>query len=108
MSDNTKRSRWISTLAGNLDALFATRVDVFVCGNQCWCPVESEPSICAAPDVYVVFGRPKSERPSYKQWKEGGIPITVVFKVLSPENTVEEMAKKFGLYEDYGVEEHYI
>ena len=42
------------------------------------------------------------------QWVEGNIPLTVVFEVLSPSNTVTEMADKLAFYEDYGVEEYYV
>jgi Uma2 family endonuclease len=108
MSDNTRQFRWIVTLAGNLAALFRDRDDVFVSGNQFWYPVQGEPGIVASPDVYVVFGRPKGDRPSYKQWEEGNVPMTVVFEVLSPKNTVMEMAEKQAFYEDYGVEEYYL
>jgi hypothetical protein len=34
--------------------------------------------------------------------------MTVVFEVLSPRNTVFEMARKFAFYEEHGVEEYYI
>jgi Uma2 family endonuclease len=108
MSENTRQFRWIMTFAGNLAALFRDREDVFVCGNQFWYPVKGEPEIRAAPDVYVVFGRPKGERPSYKQWEEDNIPMTVVIEVLSPGNTVIEMADKFAFYDEHGVEEYYI
>src|SRR5437016_3062568 len=108
MSDNTRQFRWIYIFAGNLAILFYHRDDVFVCGNQNWYPVEGEPEICAAPDAYVVFGRPKGDRPSYKQWEEGGIPMTVVFEVLSPSNTPIEMADKFAFYDEHGVEEYYL
>jgi hypothetical protein len=50
----------------------------------------------------------KLRRYSYKQWEEGNVPVTVVFEVLSPKNTVTEMANKFAFYEDHGVEEYYI
>jgi Uma2 family endonuclease len=108
LSDNTRQFRWIMTLTGNLAALFRDRDDVFVSGNQFWYPVQGEPGITASPDVYVVFGRPKGDRPSYKQWEEGNIPMTVVFEVLSPKNSVMEMADKQAFYEDYGVEEYYV
>ena len=108
MSDNTRQFRWIQVLSGNLAALFRDRPDVFVCGNQNWFPVEGEPNIKAAPDAYVVFGRPKGDRPSYKQWEEDGVPMTVVFEVLSPSNTHAEMAEKLAFYEDYGAEEYYL
>src|SRR5262249_41682427 len=108
MADNTRQFRWITTLVGNLTALFRDRPDVFVCGDQLWYPVEGEPEIRAAPDAYVVFGRPKGDRGSYKQWEEGGVPMTVVFEVLSPSNTVSEMADKLDFYEDHGSQEYYV
>jgi Uma2 family endonuclease len=108
MADNTRQFRWIVTLAGNLAALFRDDPDVFVSGNQFWYPVEGEPAIVIAPDVYVVFGRPKGERPSWKQWEEGGVPMTVVFEVLSPANDASEMADKFVFYDEYAVEEYYV
>jgi Uma2 family endonuclease len=108
MADNSRQFQWIFVLAGNLAALFHDRADVFVCGNQNWYPVKGEPEICSAPDVYAVFGRPKGHRPSYKQWEEGDIPMTVVFEVLSPSNTPLEMADKLAFYDDYGAEEYYV
>lgn len=108
MAENSGQFRWIFVLSGNLAALFHDRVDVFVSGNQFWYPVKDEPDIRLAPDVYVVFGRPKGDRASYKQWEEAGIPMTVVFEVLSPSNTYTEMEEKFTFYEDYGVEEYYV
>lgn len=108
MADNSRQFRWIFVLAGNIAALFRDREDVFVCGNQNWYPVEREPEIVCAPDVYAVFGRPKGDRPSWKQWQEDGVPLTVVFEVLSPKNTHEEMADKLAFYDEYGVEEYYL
>src|SRR5579872_4181695 len=108
MSENTRQFQWIVMLADNLTALFNDRADMFVCGNQNWYPVEGHPEICVAPDVYAVFGRPKGHRPSYKQWEEGGVPMTVVFEILSPGNTLFEMADKLAFYEEHGAEEYYI
>jgi hypothetical protein len=61
-----------------------------------------------APDVMVAIGRPKGRRGSYKQWEEGGIAPQVVFEVLSPANSVKEMADKLAFYDAYGVEEYYV
>ena len=108
MADNSLQLQWMFVLVGNLAALFRDREDVFVCGNQFWYPVEGEPEIRLAPDVYAVFGRPKGHRPSYKQWEEGGIPMTVVFEILSPGNDPLEMADKQAFYDDYGAEEYYV
>src|SRR5262249_871384 len=54
------------------------------------------------------FGRPKGDRSSYVQHQEGGVPMTVVFEVLSPSNKSQEMVEKFHFYDDYGVEEYYV
>jgi hypothetical protein len=56
----------------------------------------------------VAFGRPPGYRGSYKQWEEGGVAPQVVFEVLSPSNTREEMQDKFEWYEKYGVREYYL
>lgn len=107
MADNTKQFQWIVTIKENLEILFASQPDVFVAGDLLWYPVSGK-LICQAPDVMVVFGRPKGDRGSYKQWEENNIPVQVVFEILSPGNTLKEMAKKLKFYERYGVEEYYI
>ncbi|NJR16417.1 MAG: Uma2 family endonuclease [Calothrix sp. CSU_2_0] len=107
MADNTKQFQWIVTIKENLEILFASQPDVFVAGDLLWYPVSGE-TIRQAPDVLVVFGRPKGDRGSYKQWQEENIPVQVVFEILSPGNTLKEMAKKLSFYERYGVEEYYI
>ena len=108
MADNTRQFDWIIRLADNLRALFADRPDVFVAGDLLWYPVEGDNKIRAAPDTMVVFGRPPGDRGSYLQWREDGLAPQVVFKVLSPGNTVAEMTRKFLFYEQYGVEEYYV
>jgi Uma2 family endonuclease len=107
MADNTIQARWIFVLFGNLTALFRTREDVFVAADLLWYVREGDQER-AAPDVLVVFGRPKGDRGSYKQWEEGNIPVTVAFEVLSPSNTPMEMADKLAFYDEYGVEEYYL
>lgn len=107
MADNTKQFQWIVTIKENLEILFASQSNVFIAGDLLWYPVSGE-TIRQAPDVLVVFGRPKGNRGSYKQWEEENIPVQVVFEILSPGNTLKEMAKKLRFYERYGVEEYYI
>jgi Uma2 family endonuclease len=108
MADNTIQFRWIVTIKENLDLLFAENPDIFVAGDLLWYPVEGSPTIRQAPDVMVAFGRPKGDRGSYMQWREGNIAPQVVFEILSPGNRLAEMAKKFRFYEQHGVEEYYI
>lgn len=108
VADNTKQLRCITTIQGGLDALFKNNTDVFVAGDLLWYPVEGDNKTRLAPDILVVFGRPKGDRGSYQQWREDNIPPHVVFEVLSPGNRVGEMLKKLRFYEDYGVEEYYM
>ena len=108
MADNTQQFRWIVLLKENLECLFAEDPQVFVAGDLLWYPVEGHPDIRVAPDAMVVVGRPKGDRGSYRQWEEGGVGPQVVFEVLSPGNTLKEMAKKQQFYDRYGVEEYYL
>ncbi len=101
MADNTKQWEWIVLLKTNLDQIR----DDFVAGDLLWYPVEGQPKIRIAPDVLVAPGRPKGHRGSYKQWEEGDTPPTVVFEVLSPSNTMAEMARKAAFYLRYGADE---
>ena len=107
MADNTLQFRWIVTLVGGLQRLFADDPRVFVAGDLLWYPIEGDNKTRIAPDALVVFGRPKGERGSYRQWEEDGIAPQVVFEVLSPGNTRAEMKKKKAFYEKHGVEEYY-
>lgn len=108
MANNTEQFRLIMTIQGNLDLLFADDPNVFVIGDLLWYPVEGDNVTRMAPDVMVVFGRPKGDRGSYLQWKEGGIAPQVVFEIVSPGNRKQEMTDKFGFYNRFGVEEYYL
>ncbi|MBD2438514.1 Uma2 family endonuclease [Nostoc sp. FACHB-110] len=108
MAENTKQYRLIVTIQGGLDTLFQNEPNVFVAGDLFWYPVEGDNLTRRAPDVMVVFGRPKGDRGSYLQWQEGNIPPQVVFEILSPSNTTKEMIAKYKFYDRYGVEEYYI
>jgi Uma2 family endonuclease len=108
MADNTKQFHWITVIKQNLDWLFAQDPQVFIAGDLFWYPVEGRPNIVTDPDVLVVFGRPKGDRGSYKQWEENNIAPQVVFEILSPSNSKTEMEKKLIFYDRYGVDEYYI
>ncbi|WP_107666853.1 Uma2 family endonuclease [Cyanothece sp. BG0011] len=108
MSDNTKQFRWIVVIKENLELLFADNPNIFVAGDLLWYPIEGDNKTRQAPDVMIVFGRPKGDRGSYRQWVEDNITPQVVFEILSPGNRLLEMAKKFKFYEHHGVEEYYI
>ena len=116
MAENTEQYRWIVLIAENLAAIFSQNPDVFIAADLLWYPmaindrVKGEP-YAQAPDVMVVWGRPKGFRSSYIQHKEENIPPQVVFEILSPSNKTEdglrELQKKFEFYQRHGVEEYY-
>ncbi|MEE6160636.1 Uma2 family endonuclease [Cylindrospermopsis raciborskii DSH] len=108
MADNTKQFTWIVKIKENLEILFKSNPDVFVAGDLFWYPVEGNNKIKLAPDTMVVFGRPKAHRGSYRQWEEDNIPPQVVFEILSPGNSQDEMDKKKLFYLKHGVEEYYV
>lgn len=107
MAENTIQYQYLITIQVGLDRLFDQQPDVFVAGDLLWYPVKKRRDISAAPDVMVVFGRPKGDRGSYKQWEEGDIAPQVVFEILSPSNTATEMRTKRKFYTRHGVEEYY-
>jgi Uma2 family endonuclease len=108
MADNTKQYRWIVMIKENLEIFLALTLDVFIAGDLLWYPIEGDNGTCLAPDVMVVFGRPKGDRGSYKQWQEQNIPPQVVFEILSPSNSKREIQEKRDFYDTHGVEEFYV
>jgi Uma2 family endonuclease len=108
IAENTLQFRWIMTIEGGIDALYADDPNVFVAGDLLWYPVEGDPTIRQAPDIMVAFGRPKGDRGSYMQWKENGVAPQVVFEILSPGSRLNEITRKFQFYEWYDVQEYYI
>lgn len=108
MSDNTLQFAWIVKLKEGCEALFKDHPTVFVAGDLLWYPIEGDNKTRRAPDVMVVLGRPKGYRGSYQQWLEDDIAPQVVFEILSPGNTLSEMALKLQFYSRFGVEEYYL
>ncbi|MEE6161854.1 Uma2 family endonuclease [Cylindrospermopsis raciborskii DSH] len=60
-----------------------------------------------APEWWCL-GDPRHTGGSYRQWEEDDIPPQVVFEILSPGNTQDEMDKKKLFYLKHGVEEYYV
>jgi Uma2 family endonuclease len=107
MAENTIQFDWILLLFGELDERFRKQDEVFVAGDLFWYPEEGKLSIVQAPDVMVVFGRPKGHRSSYRQWEEDDVAPQVVFEIFSPSNDKQELDEKLSFYQTHGVEEYY-
>ena len=108
MAENTLQAEWIVRIMGNLDLQYRDDPNVFVAMDNFIYAVEGDNSIVTAPDVYVAFGRPKGHRGSYQVWVEDDIFPQVIFEILSPSNTRNEMLEKREFYFRYGAEEFYI
>ncbi len=108
IADNMAQARWMTFLSTNLGLLYKDDPDVLVAMDLLWYPVKDKVDVVAAPDVMVIFGRPKYDRGSYKTWAEGGVAPQVVFEIMSDSNTVGEMLKKSGFYQQHGVKEFYL
>jgi Uma2 family endonuclease len=107
LAENTLQYEYIVMVKEGLESLFSRRDDVFIAADLLWYPVEGRNRVRIAPDVMVVFGRPKGYRGSYLQWQEGDLPPQVVFEILSPGNTGPEMLAKLAFYNQHGVEEYF-
>jgi Uma2 family endonuclease len=108
MADNTKQYLWIVLIKEGLELLFQPNPNVFIAADLLWYPVVGNNRIVVAPDVMVVWGRPKGHRGSYQQWQEDNISPQVVFEIRSPGNRQTEMDEKLVFYDRYGVEEYYL
>lgn len=108
MADSMTQAQWMVLIMDNLTNWFRDDPQVLVAVDLLWYPVEGNAKITLAPDVMIVFGRPKYPRPSYKQWEERGIGPQVVFEILSDSNKMGEMIAKSEFYQRYGVEEFYL
>ncbi len=108
LGENTDQLDCIVTLYNGFDALFADRPDVVVAADLFWYPVQGRPAVVQAPDVMVIFGRPKGRRRSYQQWREDGVAPQVAVEVRSPSNTDEHLDEKLQFYDRHGVSEYYL
>src|SRR5438094_770635 len=83
MAESDLHRKEMTRLIETLDDFFAAGADVYVSGNLLLYYEEGNPRASVAPDVFVVRGVPKRDRPIYKLWEEGA-PPTVVIEVTSP------------------------
>lgn len=108
MADSTIQYKLITKIKEGCESLYRKDENVFVAADLLWYPVEGNSSISQAPDVMVVFGRPKNDRRSYLQWEENNIAPQVVFEIRSFSDTQTKMNRKLAFYNRYGVEEYYL
>jgi Uma2 family endonuclease len=89
-----------------LSIYFQNRPDVYVSGNLFIYYEEGNPQAHVAPDVFVVFGVEKRDRPSYFVWKEDKAP-DFVLEITSKSTASVDQGSKRGLYAYLGVQEYF-
>ncbi len=89
-----------------LDRFFEKRADVYVSGNLFIYYRKGDPESVVAPDVFVVFGVPKTKRTSYLLWQEGKAP-DFVMEITSEATQAKDQGAKRGLYAYLGVREYF-
>jgi Uma2 family endonuclease len=82
-----------------LQAFYAADPNVYVSGNLLLYYVPGNKRRHVSPDVFVVKGVPKRQRPYYLLWEEGKSP-NLVIEVTSSSTRSEDVKKKFLLYQD--------
>ena len=89
-----------------LDLFFRERSDVYVSGNLFVYYEKGNPDAVVAPDVFVVIGVPKRDRPSYSIWQEGKGPDLVI-EITSRATRWEDQGTKRALYAHLQVREYF-
>ena len=106
MAENDAQRSAIMYGIGALARHFKSRRDVYVSGDLLIYYQEGDPRLSVAPDVFVVFGVAKRERPNYKLWEEGQAPAFVL-EVASPSTWRDDLGRKRSLYARLGVREYW-
>lgn len=88
-----------------LSVYFQHRPDVYVSGDLFIYYEEGNPSAVVAPDVFVVLGAPKHDRPSYLLWNEPKAP-DFVLEITSKSTRTKDQGPKRGTYAFLGVHEY--
>src|ERR1700730_8973528 len=91
--------RVMMALLHMLNHWFADRRNIYVSGNLLVYYVPGDKRQRVSPDVFVVFGVPKMNRPYFLVWEEGKAP-SVVIEVTSKATKKEDLLKKKVLYQD--------
>jgi Uma2 family endonuclease len=89
-----------------LTAYFQDRDDVYVSGNLFLYYEEGNPQAVVAPDVFVVLGAAKHDRPSYRLWQEPKAP-DFVLEITSRSTRSADQGTKRGLYAYLGIREYW-
>jgi Uma2 family endonuclease len=99
MAETDFHRKLLNELVETLDDWFRDDPNVYVSGNLLLFYEEGNKRRHVSPDVFVVFGVPKGDRPNYLLWEEGHGP-NVVIELTSSSTRREDTRQKLELYRD--------
>jgi len=99
MAETDWHRKLMTNLINTLAAFFLSSPRVYVSGNLLVFYEPGNRRRHVAPDVFVVRGVAKHDRPNYLIWQEGKAP-EVVIELTSSSTRREDMQGKFALYRD--------
>jgi Uma2 family endonuclease len=106
MAESTLHRKVMADLIAALEHRYEADPGVWVGGNLLLYFEQGNPQASVSPDVLLVRGIKKWDRPLYKLWEEGHPPDFVI-EVTSGSTSEEDSAKK-DLYERLGVSELFL
>jgi Uma2 family endonuclease len=107
MAESTLHRKVMADLIEALERRYEDDPGVWVGGNLLLYFEEGNPRASISPDVLMVRGIAKWDRPLYKLWEEGRPPDFVI-EVTSSSTRREDVLKKKNLYERLGVAEYFL
>ena len=99
MAETDLHRRLMHALIETLEAFYIDEPQVYVSGNLLLFYEENNRRRHVSPDVFVVCGAVKRERPNYLLWEEGHAP-NVVIELTSSSTRRADTGRKFELYRD--------
>jgi len=99
MAETDRHREIMYALIKVLQVFYAADPRVYVSGNLLLYYVPGNKRRHVSPDVFIVKGVPKRQRPYYLLWEEGKSP-NLVIEVTSSSTRSEDTKKKFLLYQD--------
>ena len=106
MAESDFQRKYLIYAVEALELYFQDRDDVYVSGNLFIYYEQGNPQAVVAPDVFVVIGAAKRDRPSYRLWQEPKAP-DFVLEITSRTTRSEDQGAKRGIYAFLGVQEYW-
>jgi len=107
MAESDFQYKYLVYCRDALDFHFRADPQIYVSGNLMIYYEKDNPRKSFSPDVFVVLGIPKHDRPIYKTWEEGKVP-DVVIEITSKTTEKKDRVFKPVLYSRLGVKEYFM